>query len=133
MEIQEDINLYKAALTGAGVGLMSYITYGGTSNVDIYGMKINALTPLFIAGAGASVVADEIHARVLPHISSNQKLMNAESAAIGLGTSALTGMAILKLTGVPSENLWKIGVVSAAGYAAADYGYHQFLYPNSSF
>lgn len=119
--------LTKAAIAGAILSVSTSVIYGNGST-DFAGMSVPAAVPMFVAGAGASLVTDVVSAQLSLPTTSSQKIADLSALAVSSGISGAGAVAILKLTaGLPNESVLPVLAIAAGSQAGADYITHRYL------
>ena len=120
----------KSALTGAALSIAGSMLFGN-GNVGLAGYELPAAIPLFISGAGASVVSDVVHDYAFPNTPGpTQSLTNLTSVGIGAGLSAAATIGVMKLVaGLPMDRYLEAGLLGAGSYLAADYIESRYIEP----
>jgi len=122
--------LTKSAVTG-GILTIATSTMYGSGTLEFMGYQVPSLIPLFLSGAGASMISDYAHDAIYPHLNTTeQKLSDVAAVAAGVGVSGVATAGILALTGVPKENLIPAVILGGGSYIAADYIESRFLEKN---
>jgi hypothetical protein len=120
-------NLSKAAIAGTVLAVSTSLVYGNGAT-DFAGMSIPAAVPIFIAGAGGSLVTDAVSSQLRLPTTSSQKIADVSSLAIASAISAVGAVTILKVSvGLPNETIPRIAAFALASQASADYITHRYL------
>lgn len=119
-------NLVKAGIAGGILSAATTVLYGG-GPISINGMDIPAAVPLFVAGAGSSLITDVIHDQLNMTTTSAQKLADISTLAISSGISGAVAAGLLTVVGLPSESLLPVFAIAAGAQAGSDYIVVKFL------
>jgi len=89
--LSEDMKkkITKSAGTGGVLAAAASLTYGGGS-VNIFDTSVPSILPLFISGAGASILSDFAHDKLYPQLPTvAHKLSDITAVAAGAGISGM--------------------------------------------
>jgi len=111
----------KSAVTGGVLAAAATLTYGG-GNVNLYNTSVPSFIPLFVSGAGASIISDIAHDKLYPQLPTvAHKLSDITAVATGAGISGAATAGILSLTGLPNDRLMSAALIGGGSYVASDY------------
>jgi len=89
MMISSDMKkkITKSAVTGGVLAAAAALTYGGGS-VNVFNTNVPSVIPLFVSGAGASIISDIAHDKLYPQLPTvAHKLSDITALATGAGIS----------------------------------------------
>jgi len=91
-------------------------------SVNIFNTSVPTIIPLFVSGAGASIISDIAHDELYPQLPTvAHKLSDVTAVATGTGISGAATAGILSLTGLPNDRLISAALIGGGSYVASDY------------
>ena len=120
-------SLAKAAIAGGVLAVGTSLLYGN-GTTEFAGMAVPAAVPMFVAGAGGSLITDAVSAQLKLPTTSSQKIADISSLAAASAISAAGAVSILKISaGLPNSAVLPVVGLAAASQASADYITHRYL------
>jgi len=111
----------KSAITGGVLAAVSTLTYG-SGDISLFNTSIPSAVPIFISGAGASIISDIAHDKLYPQLPTvAHKLSDITAVATGAGISGAATAGILSMTGLPNDRLLSAALIGGGSYVASDY------------
>ena len=126
--------LMKSVVTGGVLALAGSIGYG-VDTVQLLGISVPSVVPLFVSGVGSSLISDIAHKKVFPQlVGAGAKLGDLTATALGAGIAGAASVGILQMgVGLPNtESMFQAALLGAGSYVAAEYIESRFLETNGA-
>lgn len=127
-------SLMKGAVVGVVAATGSMVLFEGSDQpINVMGMNIPAYLLGGIGSFAGSLITDVGHNYILPVVQTNQKWIQYESIALGIGLSGASSTLVLGM--LPSDKALNVGYsfgLGAGSYIIGDYIYYTMLAPTGT-
>ena len=124
--------LVKGAINGSILAAGSTLLFGN-GNIDVMGVNLPSVVPLFVGGAAVSMLNEQIHDKLLqkPSIQTSYLVGDYASLAMSAGLAGALTVGVLGIgVGLPKENYLAAGALGAGSVLATDMIEARFLEVN---